>query len=126
CSVNHMTPAKRKYKPEYAERRKYDLDKHRTWIRHSPDELIEVAGEFAKKLNKATGPVKMVIPVKGWSSVDAPGNATHDPEEDSAFVQELSKLLNPGIPVLEVDANMEEPAFAKAVVKATLEVLRES
>jgi uncharacterized protein (UPF0261 family) len=68
----------------------------------------------------------MVIPVKGWSSVDAPGNATHDPEEDSAFVQELSKLLNPGIPVLEVDANMEEPAFAKAVVKATLEVLRES
>jgi uncharacterized protein (UPF0261 family) len=119
-----MTPAKRKYKPEYAERRKYDLDKHRTWIRHSPDELIEVAGEFAKKLNKATGPVKMVIPVKGWSSVDAPGNATHDPVEDRVFIDELSKHLNKDISILEVDANMEDPAFAEAVAREALEVLQ--
>jgi uncharacterized protein (UPF0261 family) len=38
CSVNYMTPAKSKYKPEYKERRKYDLDRYRTWIRHSPEE----------------------------------------------------------------------------------------
>ncbi len=123
CSVNHMTPAKRRYKPEYAERRKYDLDKHRTWIRHAPEELKEVAGEFARKLNEARGPVRMVIPLKGWSSVDAPGNPTHDPEEDRVFVEELKTLLNPTTPIEEVDANMEEPAFAQAVVRATLEIL---
>jgi len=100
CSVNHMTPSKRKYKPDYAERRKYDLDKHRTWIRHSPEELREVASEFARKLNNAKGPVRMVIPLKGWSSVDAPGNPTHDPEEDREFVKELEALLNPGISIL--------------------------
>ncbi len=123
CSVNHMTPAKRKYKPEYAERRKYDLDKHRTWIRHGPDELRQVAAEFARKLNQARGPVRVVIPRKGWSSVDAPGNPTYDPGEDQRFVQEMRRLLDRRIPVVEVDANMEDPGFAEAVVREALEVL---
>jgi uncharacterized protein (UPF0261 family) len=126
CSVNHMTPAKRKYKPEYAERRKYDLDKHRTWIRHAPEELKEVAGEFARKLNLAKGPVRMVIPLRGWSSVDAPGSPTHDPDEDRQFIDELRRLLNPDIPVEEVNANMEEPPFAEAVVRAALALLRQN
>jgi uncharacterized protein (UPF0261 family) len=43
CSVNHMTPARSRYKPEFHERRKFDLDKLRTWIRLSPEELKEVA-----------------------------------------------------------------------------------
>ena len=125
CSVNHMTPAKRKYKPEYAERRKYDLDKHRTWIRHSPEELAEVAGEFAKKLNQATGPVRMVIPMQGWSSVDAPGNATHDSEEDRVFIDALRKNLKKDITILEVDANMEDPSFAEAVAREVVEVFQD-
>ncbi|MCF8063025.1 MAG: Tm-1-like ATP-binding domain-containing protein [Deltaproteobacteria bacterium] len=126
CGVNHMTPSKRNYKPEYAERRKYDLDKHRTWIRHTPEELREVAGEVARKLNKAKGPVRVVIPLRGWSSVDAPGNPSHDPDEDRVFVEELEKLLGPDIPIVEVSANMEEPPFAEEVVRTTLELLREA
>jgi len=123
CSVNHMTPAKSRYKPEYHERRKYDLDKYRTWIRLSPAELIEVAGAFREKLNLARGPVKILIPLRGWSSVDYPGNATHDPEEDRVFVQELRRGLNPDIEILEVDANMEDPDFAAAVIGAALKIL---
>ena len=69
CSVNHMTPSKSRYQPEYHQRRIYDLDKFRTWIRLSPEELQKVAQVFAVKLNKATGPVKVLIPQNGWSSV---------------------------------------------------------
>jgi uncharacterized protein (UPF0261 family) len=122
CSVNHMTPAKSKYKPNYHERRKYDLDKFRTWIRLSTDELKEVAGVFAEKLNKASGPVKVVIPANGWSSVDSPGNPTYDPEEDRLFVEELRKKLKPEIQIQEIDANMEDSDFAKVVVAAALEI----
>jgi len=123
CSVNHMTPAKSRYKPEYHERRKYDLDKYRTWIRLSPDELKQVAAAFREKLNRARGIVKVLIPLKGWSSVDASGNATYDPQEDREFVEELRKGLNPTIEILEVDANMEDPQFAAAVVQTSLRVL---
>jgi uncharacterized protein (UPF0261 family) len=122
CSVNHMTPAKSKYKPEYHERRKYDLDKFRTWIRLSRNELKQVAGAFADKLNKATGPVSVVIPQNGWSSVDSPQNPTYDPQEDRIFVETLRQLLKPDIRMIEISANMEDEVFALAIITAALEI----
>jgi len=123
CSVNHMTPAKSKYKPEYHERRKYNLDRFRTWLRLSPDELIQVANVFAEKLNRSNAPVRFVIPLKGWSSVDIPGNPTYDPKEDRIFIEELRQRLKPEIEIVEVNANLEDPEFAKAIVETALEVL---
>jgi len=123
CSVNHMTPAKSKYKPEYHGRRKYNLDRFRTWLRLSPDELIQVADVFAEKLNRSNAPVRFVIPLKGWSSVDIPGNPTYDPKEDRIFIEELRQRLKPEIEILEVNANLEDPEFAKAIVETALEVL---
>lgn len=122
CSVNHMTPAKSRYKPEYHQRRKYDLDKFRTWIRLSSDELAKVAGAFVAKLNRATAPVRVLIPLKGWSSVDFPGNPTYDPEEDKLFIRILRESLKSDIQTIEVNANMEDPEFAAAVVAAATEI----
>ncbi len=122
CSVNHMTPSRSKYKPEYHERRKFDLDKLRTWIRLSPEELKQVAAAFAEKLNQARGPVIVMIPSNGWSAADLPGNDTHDPGEDQLFVQVLRQKIKPEIKIVEVDANMEDPAFATAVIAAAGEI----
>jgi len=122
CSVNHMTPARSKYKPEFHERRKFDLDKLRTWIRLSPDELKEVAGVFAEKLNQAKGPVVVLIPQKGWSAADLPGNDTHDPAEDQLFTQVLRERLKPDIQIIEVNANMEDSKFSNAVVENALKI----
>ncbi len=121
-SVNHMTPSRSKYKPEYHERRKFDLDKLRTWIRLSPDELKKVAGVFADKLNQAKGPITVMIPLNGWSAADLPGNDTHDPAEDRIFTEVLRKKIKPEIQIVEVDANMEDPEFAKAVVANALKI----
>ncbi|MGD2270340.1 MAG: Tm-1-like ATP-binding domain-containing protein [Desulfobacterales bacterium] len=124
CSVNHMTPAKSKYKPEFHRRRKYDLDKFRSWLRLSPGELATVAEVFAEKLNKACGPVTLLIPLDGWSSVDRPGNPTYDPVEDRVFIQKLHEKLKPEIQIRQVNANMEDPEFSQAVVAAALEIFR--
>jgi len=122
CSVNHMTPARSKYKPEFHERRKFDLDKLRTWIRLAPEELKEVAGIFAEKLNQSKGPVVVLIPQKGWSAADLPGNDTHDPAEDQLFTRVLREKLKPDIQIIEIDANMEDPEFAAAVVENALKI----
>jgi uncharacterized protein (UPF0261 family) len=122
CSVNHITPARSKYTPQHFKRQKYDLDKLRTWLRISPDELKQVANVFAEKLNRATGPVRVLVPLNGWSSVDAPGNPTYDPGEDRIFIDVLHTKLRPDIRVIELEANMEDAEFANAVVESALEI----
>jgi len=122
CSVNHITPPKRKYTEDHRKRRKYDLDRFRTWLRASPEELTTAAQAFAGKLNRAKGPVRLVIPLKGWSSADYPGSETYDPEQDLIFVSELKRLLKPEIEVSLVKANMEDPEFARAITGVCEEV----
>jgi len=123
CGVNWGSPLKRKYKPEYELRKKYDYDATRTFIRLSKEEMIMVADTMADKLNKAQGPVKVLIPLGGWSSLDRRGTDFYDAELDRAFVDELKKQLKQDIEVREVDADLEAPEFAQAIVEAFDEVM---
>lgn len=120
--VNLMSPRKSRYKPEYHERRKYDLDELRTFLRVSADEIRQVALAFAEKLNRAEGPAVFLFPAKGWSAVDPPSSHMFDEAEDRLFLQTLKENLTDRIVVREVDANLEDEAFAKAVVDACLEI----
>jgi uncharacterized protein (UPF0261 family) len=126
CGVNHITPRKSKYTREHDLRRKQDIDRFRTWLRMSSRELKQVAALFAEKLNLSQGPVQVVIPLQGWSSVDAPGNATFDPKEDRIFTDELRRSLKKEIPIVEVDANMEDPAFARTLIQFALEMFKDN
>ena len=123
CGVNFGSPLKRKYKPEYESRKKFDYDASRTFLRLSSEELIMVATTISEKLNKALGPVRVVIPKGGWSSVDKRGTHFYDGELDTVFVTELKRQLRQDIEVREVDADLETPKFAGAVVKAFIEIL---
>jgi uncharacterized protein (UPF0261 family) len=121
--VNWGSPSKRDYKPEYKLRKKYDYDAARSFIRLSKDEMITVADAMAEKLNKALGPVKVIIPLGGWSSLDRRGTGFYDSELDRAFVDQLKKQLKSDIEVREVDTDLETPDFAQAIVDAFDEIM---
>ena len=123
CGVNWGSPLKRKYKPEYELRKKYDYDALRTFIRLSKDEMMLVADTMADKLNRARGPVKVLIPLGGWSSLDRKGTDLYDAELDRAFVDELKKQLKRDIEVREVDIDLDTPEFAQAIVDAFDEIM---
>lgn len=118
CGVNHITPSRSSW-PSFSGRRKCDLDKFRTWLRTTPEELREIAEAFAAKLNGSSGPVEVFIPLRGWSSVDRPERPTYDPEEDRIFCEVLKDKLRKDVEVHEVDANMEDPEFAAAIIAAS-------
>jgi uncharacterized protein (UPF0261 family) len=122
-AVNWGSPLKRDYKPEYSLRKRFDYDALRSFLKLSKEEMITVADTMAAKLNKAKGPVKFLIPLGGWSSLDKRGTDYYEPELDRAFVDELKKKLRPDIEVKEVDADLETPEFAQAVVEALREVV---
>ena len=116
--VNFGSPLKRKYKPEYASRKKYDYDAARTFLRLSADEMVMVADKMADKLNRAKGPVTLLIPLGGWSSVDRKCTDFYDKDLDRVFVEELKKKLRSDIEIIEVDADLDTSEFAQEVVKA--------
>jgi uncharacterized protein (UPF0261 family) len=120
--VNFMSPNRKNYKPDYQQRRKYDLDKDRTWLRLSTDELKQVAEVMAQKLNQARGPVIFLIPTQGWSTADAPGSPAYDPIEDGVFTETLKKMCQNTIEIKTIETYLNDPVFAHAVIQEATRV----
>jgi uncharacterized protein (UPF0261 family) len=99
CSINITNAGpNRRYAEKYASReKKYKIDDLRILTRYNAEELTSAAKVYAEKLNQAKGPVSILIPLRGWSSLDRKGSVLHAPEEDKVFVDELRKNLRPGI-----------------------------
>jgi uncharacterized protein (UPF0261 family) len=55
--------------------------------------------------------------------VDINGSPTYDPREDRIFIEELRRRLKSEIKITEVDANLEDPEFAEAIVEAAMEAI---
>lgn len=122
--LDFIAPSKSKYRPEYEIRKRYEPDMNRRLLRSSPDELIQAAGIIAEKLNKSSGPVKFMIPLQGWSTIDGPGKPLEDAEANAVFVTELKKCLSPEIELIEIDARINDSEFMNAVVESIHEMIK--
>lgn len=89
-----------------------------TLMRTTPHENAEIGRLIAAKLNRAHGPVTLVVPLRGVSSMDVAGGAFHDPEADGALFAALREGLEPRVDLLEVDAHINDPIFATTLVDA--------
>jgi uncharacterized protein (UPF0261 family) len=65
-----------------------------------------------------------LIPLKGISVISAPGQPFHDPAADEALFGTLKRGLRADIRVVELDANINDPAFAEACVTELLNGLK--
>jgi uncharacterized protein (UPF0261 family) len=120
--VNVTNPRKSRYKPEYHERRKIELDEFRTFLRVSDNEMEEIALVYADKLNLSTGPTIFLFPTKGWSALDPPSGHMFDPEQDRILLDVLRKKVGSKIEIREVDANLDDEVFGEAVERACMEI----
>ena len=93
--------------------------------RLNAEELQLGAKLYAEKLNKAKGPVRFIVPLRGWSSIDMEGMILYDPQEDRIFVEELRRDLKPEVKIVEVNCNLEDPEFARALVENFEEIFKE-
>ncbi len=109
-----------------ADRKLLVQDALRVQARTSAEEMANIAKAVAGKLNQHPDPrrVKFLIPTRGFSSLSIEGGKLYDPDVDRVLAEELKKHLNPEIKVVEVEAHINEPAFAQAVVAALEESMR--
>jgi uncharacterized protein (UPF0261 family) len=108
---------------ELATRRHYYVDAQRVTVWLHQEELRQVAAIYADKLNKAVGPTKLLIPLRGWIEIETEASPFFDRAANDAFVEEIKGRLKPEIEVREIDANIAEPVFAQAVLLAFREVM---
>ncbi|MDQ4081463.1 MAG: Tm-1-like ATP-binding domain-containing protein, partial [Actinomycetota bacterium] len=87
-------------------------------VRVNRDEAAELGRLLARKVNAATGPVAVVLPLGGLSKYSAPGGPFVDPDADEALFAAVRETLRDDVPLLEVDANVNDVPFADAVVAA--------
>lgn len=96
-----------------------------THVRVSCEEMREVARMVAGKLNKGKGLTAVMIPLRGFSDQARAGGPISDHASDMEFVQTLYKNLDKRIRIIEVDAHINDEAFARAVCSTLLAFLEE-
>ncbi len=102
---------------KYKDRPQAVIDKLRIEVRTSAGEVAEMARIVADRLNRSQAPCAVLVPLKGWSSLDKEGRPLYDPEADRAFAESLKKQLRVGIPVEEVDLHLNTPEFGREAVE---------
>jgi uncharacterized protein (UPF0261 family) len=101
----------------YKDRPQAVIDKLRIEVRTSAEELQQAARIIADRLNGSKASCAVLIPLKGWSSLDREGGPLYDPDADRTFTETLKEHLNSEIPVVEVDLHLNTPEFGKEAVE---------
>jgi uncharacterized protein (UPF0261 family) len=103
-------------------RKYYFMDSLRILLWLSKDELHDIASVYAAKLNKATGPTKFLIPMRGWLNVETEDSEYFEPESIQAFVDVIKREVKPAVEIREIDANIDTVEFGEALLQAFREV----
>jgi uncharacterized protein (UPF0261 family) len=111
---------------EYKDRVIHVHGPDRVLARTTAEEVGRAAKILAERANRAAGPVAIVIPTKGFSSVDAEGQHFYDPVADGAFSQVVRDTVKESIDIVEVDAHINDEAFAEKAVETFIKLVEQA
>ena len=104
----------------------YQWNPNVTLMRTTPAENARLGRILAQKANSSSGPVAFFLPLQGVSMLDAPGKEFWWPEANQALYDVIKEEVRPDIAVYEMDNNVNDEAFADAVVGKLLEFLEDA
>ena len=107
--------------------------KGRNLYRHNPNVTLmrttadecQLIGEFiGKKLSAMQGPVRFLVPEKGFSAIDQAGHPFHDPQADQALIAALQANFKTHSKhkLIRLPLHVNDEAFAQALVDAWHEI----
>jgi len=114
--------------PEEFEGRQFHVHNPQvTLMRTTPEENAELGEIIAGKLNAATGPTALFLPLGGVSMIDVEGEDFYDPEADDALFDALRAHVDRGtVELIELDHPINDDAFAEAMAEKLDAYMRES
>lgn len=95
-----------------------------TLMRTTAEECARLGEVIAEKLNRATGPTTLLLPLRGVSALDRAGQSFFDPAADAALFDALRRNVGPNVTLVELDLHINDPEFADAIADHLLSHLR--
>ena len=94
-----------------------------TAVRTDLDDLRMIADHIAGLVGEARGPVKVFVPLHGFSSHDSPAGHLHEPDLPAPFAEHLKSAAPEGTDIHILPHHFNDPEFADAIVAATRSVI---
>jgi uncharacterized protein (UPF0261 family) len=92
-----------------------------TLMRTTAEENARLGEIIAGKLNRARGPVTLLLPLRGVSALDRAGQAFFDEKADAALFDALRRSLDRSkVALVELDVHINDPEFADAIAERLL------
>lgn len=106
----------------YRERTLHSHNSQITLMRTTLEENRQIARWIAEKLNRSTSPFTILIPEKGVSMLDAPGQPFYDPAADAALFEELEAAIDQTAErrIVRLPHHINDPEFSQAAVQEFL------
>jgi uncharacterized protein (UPF0261 family) len=95
-----------------------------TLMRTTPEECRELGRILAEKINMSIGPIKVLLPLQGWSVIDAPDGPFWLPAANQALHAALKERLREDVEVIEVDANVNDAEFSQLAATTLLDLIQ--
>jgi uncharacterized protein (UPF0261 family) len=109
---------------QFRSRTLYKHNPQVTLLRTTPEECRQIGHWIGRKLNACQGPVRFLIPEKGVSAIDAPGQPFYDPSADAALFEALESTVQQSAQrrLVRLPLHINDPKFADALVENFLEI----
>jgi uncharacterized protein (UPF0261 family) len=111
---------------QFSHRTLYVHNPQVTLMRTTAEENAAIGRWIIDRVNRMEGPVRFLLPLRGVSAIDAPGKPFHDPAADAALFAAIRAAWKPAPnrKLIEIDAHINDPAFAEAAVHAYHDITR--
>lgn len=97
-----------------------------TLMRTTPAENAELGRIIAEKLNAASGPTALALPLGGVSMIDVDGTDFHDPEADEALFDSLRNNLSDEVELIEMQTDINDVSFAETIADTLDKYIRDT
>ena len=108
---------------EFKSRQLYSWAPDVTLLRTNAEENKTLGERLATKLNESKVATTIMLPKKGISQIDSKGDIFYQPEVDHVLFESIKEHATSSISVIEMDAHINDEAFAVALVENLIKIL---
>ena len=109
---------------QFSDRNLYFHNSNVTLMRTNAEECTRIGRWIGEKLNACSGPVRFLVPLKGFSAIDIEDGPFFDPDADAALIGQLEETLDitKDRQLIKLPMHINDPSFAKVALEQFLSI----